>query len=316
LIEAIRAIEEHLGGRVVLVVIDTLSKTFGAGKENTDDMVTYVANCQRISSEFECLAMPVHHRPKDQESEDPRGHSSLKGGSETVILIESGETKKARVTKQKDGEDGIELLFRLKVIELGLDEDNEPVTSCVVEATDVDLVPRGEAIGAKLAHLPDGAKLVLRHLDETAEQAGIYPPTSIPDAEINRMKVGKVVLLDDWRAKSVAAAGHDPDIKSDTLTKAFRRNLVRLQNDGIVRVWNQYAWRTWEARTQSDIKSDTDKSRSGHPGHSGFPPTGEYPRMSGAMSDVPGAECPGWMDEAPPWEPDDMTGNPILDGRR
>lgn len=249
LITAVRTAEEKCGESAALVVIDTVSKTFGAGKENTDDMVSYVANCQRVAIEFECLTMPVHHRPKDTESEDPRGHSSLRGGSEAIILVEGGETKKARVTKQKDGDDGVEMLFKLKVVELGVDEDNEPVTSCIVEQADVDLVPRGDTAASRMARLPDGPKLILKHLDEVCEQAGLYPPATIPDAEINRARVGKVVLIDDWRTKYIASAGHDPDIKSDTLTKAFRRGLTRLQNDGIVRVWNEHAWRTWESRT-------------------------------------------------------------------
>ena len=233
----------------MLVVLDTISKTFGAGKENTDDMVGYVGNCQRVANEFECLTMPVHHRPKDSESEDLRGHSSLRGGVDTTVIVEAGETKKATIKKQKDGEDGIEMLFRLKVVELGLDEDGETVTSCVVEQADIDLVVRGDTSAAKAARLPDNAKLALKHLDEACEQAGLYPPATIPDVEINRARVGKVVLIDDWRAKCMAAAGHGPDIKPDTLAKAFRRSLTRLQNDGIVRVWNEFAWRTWESRT-------------------------------------------------------------------
>lgn len=323
LIAAIREAEAHFGERAAAVFIDTISKTFGAGKENTDDMVTYVGNCQRVASEFECLTVPVHHRPKDSESEDPRGHSSLKGGAETVVIVEAGETKRARITKQKDGEDGIEMLFKLKVVELGQDEDGETVTSCIVEATDVDLVPRGDSAAQKASKLPDGAKHALNLLDETLEQVGFYPPAEIPDAEINRLKVGKVVHLDDWRQKYADAAGHGPDIKPDSLAKAFRRALPRLQNDGIVRVWRDYAWRTWENRTVADTQPDTIKNQDRTSRTNGVPPTGETPAMSGSLSEAPRgdvrpawsgnplfdpeatSEPPAWMDEAPPWHPDE-----------
>lgn len=321
LIDAIRQAEEHFGERAVMVVIDTISKTFGAGKENTDDMVTYVSNCQRVASEFECLTMAVHHRPKDAESEDPRGHSSLKGGSEAVIIVEAGETKKARVTKQKDGEDGIELLFKLKVVELGQDEDGEPVTSCIVEATDVDLVPRGDSAASKIARLSDKQRAVLNSIDETLERSGFYPPADIPDAEINRLKVGKVVKTDDWRARHVQTAGQSSDIKPDSIRKEFDRGLVRLKNDGIVAVYGEYAWRKWEdfqpARTTSDNSSDKYKSQARTSRTNGGPPKGGAPALSEQMSDdAPAAmsdpgDPPDWMD-APVDESEAWRANPLL----
>lgn len=328
LIEAVRAAEAHYGQKAVMVVIDTLAKTFGGGKENTDDMVSYVANCQRVSTEFECLTTIVHHRPKDAESEDPRGHSSLRGGVETVVLVEAGETKKARVTKQKDGEDGIELLFKLTVVELGQDEDGDPVTSCIVEPTDVDLAPRGDSAAAKVTRLSDKQRGVLIALDETAERSGFYPPSDIPDAEINRVKVGKVVKFDEWRVRHGQTAGQGPDIKPDTLSKEFRRAVDRLKNDGIVRVYGDYAWRTWESkiapRTSPDIKPDINSFQDRTGRTNGVPPKGGNPELSGTLSEAPPAARPAssdwqsnpllnpsasiddgppaWMDEAPPWE--------------
>jgi KaiC/GvpD/RAD55 family RecA-like ATPase len=333
LIAAVRQAEEHFGERAVLVVIDTISKTFGAGKENTDDMVTYVANCQRVSSELEALTMAVHHRPKDAESEDPRGHSSLKGGSETVIIVEAGDTKKLRVTKQKDGEDGLEMLFKLKVVELGVDEDNEPVTSCVVEPTDIDLVPRGESIASKMTRLSDKQRAVFNSLNETLERAGIYPPTEIPDADLNRIRVGKVVKIEDWRTRHIQTSGQGSDIKPDSLRKEFDRGLTRLKNDEIVGVWGDFAWRRWEnvgqSRTSPDKSPDNFNNQDRTSRTNWGPPKGGTPALSGSMSDdAPGAlsdpgSPPPWMDEAP-WpepepnmepdrEPDlDWMDNPVL----
>jgi RecA-family ATPase len=88
LIETIEIAAESESARPVMVVIDTLSKTFGGGKENSDDMAVYLANCQRVASAFECLTLIVHHRPKDSESRDLRGHSSLRAGVDTAILVE------------------------------------------------------------------------------------------------------------------------------------------------------------------------------------------------------------------------------------
>ena len=320
LIDAIKRAADHFDLPPAMIVIDTLSKTFGGGKENTDDMVPYVANCGRISASFECLTMPIHHRPKDAESEEPRGHSSLKGGADTVLLVESGETKKVRVTKQKDGEDGIEMLFRLKGIDLGEDEDGEPVTSCIVEPADVDTTPRGEAPEAKMQRLPDSAKVALMHLDDTLIDLGFFPPRQIPDTTLNRSVVGKVAKLDDWRTKFAEASGHGPDIKPDTISKAFRRSLDKLQAAGIVRVWGEFVWRTWKPRTRPDTQPDKNNHQDRTARTKKGPPSGGNPDLSGSMSgSVPPPENddgpPAWMDEIPPLEPErdlDWMDNPIL----
>jgi hypothetical protein len=325
LIATVRAAEEHCGERAVMVAIDTVSKTFGKGKENTDDMVTYVANCERVAVEFECLTLAIHHRPKDVESEDPRGHSSLKGGAETVILVEAGETKKLRVSKQKDGEDGLEMLFKLKVIELGQDEDGDPVTSCIVEQTEVDNTPRGDTPETKVSRLSDNYKRVLQVLDDTAIGTGFYPPSEIPDGQIDRLKVGKVVKFEDWRTLYAKTAGQDPDSKPDTVSKTFRRALTRLQNDGIVAVWGDYAWRTWTVRTAPDTRPDTELNQVRTDRTLGVPPKGGNPVDVRLMSEAPGGsvrpsdEPPVWLDEAPlpSSENDygDWRDNPILGGR-
>lgn len=244
LAETVRAAALKSGATPALVIIDTLSKTFGGGKENTDDMATYIANCQRIASEFDCLVMPVHHRPKDAESIEPRGHGSLKGGVDTVILIEAGKTKCAEVTKQKDGEIGEKFLFNLSVVELGVDEDGDAVTSCVVEhtATNMNLVasPFAQAVGK----LSVGNRLVYEQLGELIEAAGEPVPADIPDTEINRSWVCRVVSLEAWRDKSISAAGTEAGHNRDSGKRAFNRALPALRKAGIARVWNDWAWIT------------------------------------------------------------------------
>jgi KaiC/GvpD/RAD55 family RecA-like ATPase len=136
LIQTIRVATEAKGVRPAMIVLDTLSKTFGAGKENTDDMVNYVNNCQRVASAFECLTLVVHHRPKDQESRDLRGHSSLRGNVDTTILVEAGDIKTATTLKQKDGEDNVQVRFKLIPVPIGEDKRGKIVTTCLVEITD------------------------------------------------------------------------------------------------------------------------------------------------------------------------------------
>ena len=245
LIASIKSACADSGFEPRLVVIDTLSKTFGSGKENTDDMAAYVANCEKIAGTFDCCVMPVHHRPKDAESKEPRGHSSLKGGVDTVVLIEAGITKKATVHKQKDGEDGNVFLFNLKQVEIGVDDDGEAVTSCIVEHSSVDnslpIDPKADA----RKRLSGMQRQVFSELGKCLEHQGQSVPTEIPDARINRFMTTKVVGRDVWRDTYLAVAcdgRDDRDTKRDDNRRNFNRSVTALQNKGLVGVWEGYAW--------------------------------------------------------------------------
>ena len=48
-----------------------------------------------------------------------------------------------RLTKSKDGEDGLEWGFDLEVVQLGVDEDLDPITSCVVVEAQMPVVGAG-----------------------------------------------------------------------------------------------------------------------------------------------------------------------------
>ena len=128
----IRAI--HPLGPVVLVVIDTLAQATAGGNENSgEDMGRAIGHCRTISEVLNCTVLLVHHSGKD-DTKGARGHSSLKAAADTEFEVVRTEERRAmRLSKQKDGEDSLDMGFELKVINLGEDPDGDPVTSCVVE---------------------------------------------------------------------------------------------------------------------------------------------------------------------------------------
>jgi hypothetical protein len=65
-----------------------------------------------------------------------RGHSSLRGNVDTTILVEAGDIKTATTLKQKDGEDNLQVRFRLNRVVIGTDRRGKEVTTCLVEITD------------------------------------------------------------------------------------------------------------------------------------------------------------------------------------
>lgn len=129
-------LEKESGYKVGLVIVDTLSAAFGGGNENSEDMTKFVNNMSDIKFSKKTAVLVVHHTGKD-ESAGARGHSSLKGNIDTEIQVKSekrGEKyyRSFSSTKQKDDETGNMKKFGLNIIELGKDEDNDPITTCNV----------------------------------------------------------------------------------------------------------------------------------------------------------------------------------------
>jgi archaellum biogenesis ATPase FlaH len=117
-----------------LIVIDTLSRVMAGGDENdTADMNAFVANMDAIREITQAHILVVHHTGKDA-TRGARGSNALLGAIDTEIAITVDEmgSRKAVVIKQRDHANGQEYPFELKPIELGIDEDGDPVSTCVV----------------------------------------------------------------------------------------------------------------------------------------------------------------------------------------
>ncbi|WP_161978356.1 AAA family ATPase [Sphingomonas oligophenolica] len=303
----IRSACKIAGADVAMIVIDTIAKTFGAGKENTDDMASYVSNAGWLSGEFQCCVIPVHHRPKDAESKEPRGHSSLKAGVDTVILIEDGQTKRAEVTKQKDGEIGKTVLFNLVPVELGVDEDGGIVTSCVVEPTETDLTPSMDPFLREVGRLSAGNRLAYDVLAELIENDGIAVPSDIPDPEINRNVVGKVAAFESWGDNYLLRAGttrgQRGDKEYERARKAFDRARKTLDTKHIVRTWGGFSWITHELERSAGTNRGQNWGRSGDMGTAGTALYKERPVVPASpKSGVILASGDGVDDPVPGWE--------------
>lgn len=131
-IDAIAAVPD-----VGLVIVDTLSAVFAGGDENSPvDMGTLVKNLNRLRAGTAAHVMSVHHTGKEK-AKGARGHSLLKAALDTELEVLDG---RLTATKQREIETGFSLAFGLDVVQLGHDEDGDPITSCVVRWT-----PSGDA---------------------------------------------------------------------------------------------------------------------------------------------------------------------------
>lgn len=126
-------------GAPLLIVVDTLSRVMAGGDENSAaDMTALIRNLDAIREATGAAVCVVHHTGKDT-ARGARGHSSLRAATDTEIEVanENG-ARAAMVTKQRDHQGGETFAFNLKAVPLGVDQDGDEVSSCVVEATDAE----------------------------------------------------------------------------------------------------------------------------------------------------------------------------------
>lgn len=131
------------GGGADLIIVDTFAQVIPGGDENSGkDLGIALQHCKSLNRECGCPVMLIHHSGKDA-SKGARGHSSLRAAADAELeVIRADDARAMTITKMKDGEDGQEFGFRLQVVQTGeVDEDLEPITSCVVEHTDGGAAP-------------------------------------------------------------------------------------------------------------------------------------------------------------------------------
>ncbi len=123
------------GVEFALIIVDTLARVMGGADENTAPdiagLLTDLEHLRRTGAHV----MLIHHSGKDVDR-GARGHSSLRAAVDTEIqLTVDKDTKErvARITKQRDGESGLEGRFTLEQVTLGRDSDGDPVTTCIVK---------------------------------------------------------------------------------------------------------------------------------------------------------------------------------------
>jgi hypothetical protein len=131
----------------------------------------------------------------------------------------------------KDGEgEGDVIASRLEKVEVGIDEDGDEITSCV-------LVPVEAAAIVPKKKIPGAAKVALDLLVRAITDGGEAPPASnhIPSGTF------RVVPLSLWRRYRYQGSVTDRD-NSEAQRKAFNRASQKLQELGFIGVWYDWVW--------------------------------------------------------------------------
>ncbi len=136
----------------------------------------------------------------------------------------------SEVLKYKDDERGDETTSRLKQVVVGVDEEGEEITSCVLVE-----VAASTAAGKPGTKLTNSEKIGLGALVEAIDALGVVSPAS------NYMPRGvKVVTEKQWRTyayeRSIAVGGERAH------QQAFKRAVQGLNAKGRVGAWQGHFW--------------------------------------------------------------------------
>jgi hypothetical protein len=121
-------------GRLDVLFVDTLAQVTPGMNENAgEDVGRVLGHCKALRKHTGATIVLVHHTGKEVDR-GARGWSGLKAAADAEITVNADQFgRRAVITKMKDGIDNVELPFKLNVVEIGRDEADEAIDSCVVE---------------------------------------------------------------------------------------------------------------------------------------------------------------------------------------
>jgi hypothetical protein len=201
----ITSIEEKVGpgNSPGVVILDTLNRSLNGSESKDVDMAAYINAADAMRERFNCLVVIIHHCGVD----GTRPH-----GAEGEILVST-----------------------LAVVELGLDDDGDKITSCVIRPSDK---PPAGSNGPRLS---DQTAIALNLLRRALEDAGEKAPAS------NHIPLGtKVVRETLWREYYYNGTGQGLHKETDkgSRQKAFVRAKQKLQNIKQIGIWGEWVWTT------------------------------------------------------------------------
>lgn len=123
-----------LGIKPDLVIVDTLSQTFGGEENSASDVAAYLRELGLWFRQSWLAAVLVVHHTGHQATERPRGSSVIRSNVDFMFGAFRDEKEMLATVegvKQKDGDLLKPTGFAMKVVELAVDEDGDPITSLV-----------------------------------------------------------------------------------------------------------------------------------------------------------------------------------------
>ncbi len=215
-----------------VLCLDTLNRAApGMDENDSKSMGEVIGAAKSIQTELGGLVLLVHHTGKDA-TKGMRGHSSLHAALDAAVEVcRDGDRREWKMHKSKDGEDGEAHPFRLEVVEVGSDDEGEPITSCAVMQEE----RAGQSV--RRAKVPQGGnqRIVYDVLGELFRAAGSFPPEGAP----KELPVGRPCLrLDDAIAKTQGRLPVEPDRQAERTRLA----ITGLITKGLIAHQEGFVW--------------------------------------------------------------------------
>lgn len=204
-----------------LIVVDTQSRNFGDGDENsTQDMTRFVTNLANLADRMGCLILLVHHTGHTAK-ERARGSSVLYGAIDALFRVSrDGSRVSASAEKCKNWERPDPLEGELVPRTLGTDSRGRPVTAITLRPLSVAMFG-SERLSTAVATL-DSDKL----MDAVV--------TALREGEASVADLTKTLKLTPTRTRSVVARMQDLDLL--TMRRSGKDILYALNTEFVDRI--------------------------------------------------------------------------------
>lgn len=217
----IRTLEEKSGHKCVLIILDTVTRTFGAGDQHQSrDMQKYVQSVDELSRATTAHIAAIHHSPWSDDR--GKGAIDLDGAVDVSFVVNVKGSGPAKIftlscTGANDGEEGPVTAFRLESVELGTDANGRPTTAPVVVQSEVSTYDG--------SNLKGNSAKAFESLEQAIANHGQCPPdgsAGFPDGVTT-------VSREEWRERFYSdTRAKQPAILETTLRSRFNRAIDEL----------------------------------------------------------------------------------------
>jgi hypothetical protein len=228
------AIAEQFDDRPIrIITIDTLNRSLKGSESKDEDMTAYIRAAVVLAEKFQCAVLIVHHCGYD--TSHPRGHTSLIGAVDADIEVTKEETGEVatEVKNMRDGENGAKTYSRLTPIEVGADDNGDPIISCAITPAHGDDFPKKQ----KTKPLSPAKGRALELLAKAIEIDGQDPP---PGTAKHIRPGTRCVYEEVWRRYCNEGCISKGAERAQQM--AFQRSAEDLLAAGLIGKWGLLVW--------------------------------------------------------------------------
>ena len=222
-------------GRAAVVCLDTLNRSLAGSESKDEDMARYIAAADAIREAFDCAR---RHRPSLRHRRQPAARPYLADRRRR-----RADRRQARRRRQRHRHRRMDEGRRrgraassagLKRVEIGTDEDGDPITSCVVVPADGPPSPRRPEKRARMTKAAQTALRALREALSAGRRAGTCILARPGQRDGDDARSAGETMPTAWASRRPTP--------NRARNRRFSRATEYLIGGGIVAVWEPYVW--------------------------------------------------------------------------